>query len=142
MITDNDQLTTINCQLSIVNCQLITDNWIWGISSVGLEHLPCTQGVKGSSPLFSTKIRKGVGEGLGTGKGEEEEGGCEAQAKAEAKAKAKEKRRIKEEDEENEKGKQECFLVKEERGCWFNEKELIQHYKQNKKEKRKESYQR
>ena len=27
----------------------------WGISSVGLEHLPCTQGVKGSSPLFSTK---------------------------------------------------------------------------------------
>ena len=25
-----------------------------GISSVGLEHLPCTQGVKGSSPLFST----------------------------------------------------------------------------------------
>ena len=23
-------------------------------SSVGLEHLPCTQGVKGSSPLFST----------------------------------------------------------------------------------------
>ena len=28
----------------------------WGISSVGLEHLPCTQGVKGSSPLFSTDI--------------------------------------------------------------------------------------
>ena len=27
-----------------------------GISSVGLEHLPCTQGVKGSSPLFSTII--------------------------------------------------------------------------------------
>ena len=27
-----------------------------GISSVGLEHLPCTQGVKGSSPLFSTDI--------------------------------------------------------------------------------------
>ena len=26
-----------------------------GISSVGLEHLPCTQGVKGSSPLFSTE---------------------------------------------------------------------------------------
>ena len=25
-----------------------------GISSVGLEHLPCTQGVKGSRPLFST----------------------------------------------------------------------------------------
>ena len=28
-----------------------------GISSVGLEHLPCTQGVKGSSPLFSTERR-------------------------------------------------------------------------------------
>ena len=26
-----------------------------GISSVGLEHLLCTQGVIGSSPLFSTK---------------------------------------------------------------------------------------
>ncbi len=26
-----------------------------GISSVGLEHLPCKQGVKGSNPLFSTK---------------------------------------------------------------------------------------
>ena len=25
-----------------------------GISSVGLEHLPCTQRVKGSTPLFST----------------------------------------------------------------------------------------
>ena len=30
-----------------------------GISSVGLEHLPCTQGVKGSSPLFST-LRKTI----------------------------------------------------------------------------------
>ena len=26
-----------------------------GISSVGLEHLLCTQGVNGSSPLFSTQ---------------------------------------------------------------------------------------
>ena len=34
------------------------ENWhieYRGISSVGLEHLPCTQGVIGSSPIFSTK---------------------------------------------------------------------------------------
>ena len=30
-----------------------------GISSDGLEHLPCKQGVKGSSPLFSTE-KKGI----------------------------------------------------------------------------------
>ena len=30
-----------------------------GISSVGLEHLLCTQGVIGSSPLFSTKKKEG-----------------------------------------------------------------------------------
>ena len=40
--------------------ELIIKNWTWGISSVGLEHLPCTQGVKGSSPLFSTKDDKRV----------------------------------------------------------------------------------
>ena len=40
-----------NFQLSIFNLKR-------GISSVGLEHLPCTQGVKGSTPLFSTEISK------------------------------------------------------------------------------------
>ena len=30
---------------------------IGGLSSVGLEHLPCTQGVKGSNPLDSTKTK-------------------------------------------------------------------------------------
>ena len=28
---------------------------IWGISSVGLEHLPYKQGVTGSNPVFPTK---------------------------------------------------------------------------------------
>ena len=36
--------------------QLCQELLNWGISSVGLEHLPCTQGVKGSSPLFSTEF--------------------------------------------------------------------------------------
>ena len=36
----------------------------WGISSVGLEHLPCTQGVKGSSPLFSTGLECKIPYGL------------------------------------------------------------------------------
>ena len=31
-----------------------------GISSVGLEHLLCKQGVKGSTPLFSTGKRRGI----------------------------------------------------------------------------------
>ena len=28
-----------------------------GVAQLG-EHLPCTQGVKGSSPLFSTKVER------------------------------------------------------------------------------------
>ena len=33
----------------------IFQNYCGGIAQLG-EHLPCTQGVKGSNPLFSTKI--------------------------------------------------------------------------------------
>ena len=39
------------------------ENWhieYRGISSVGLEHLPCTQGVIGSSPIFSTNNDKRI----------------------------------------------------------------------------------
>ena len=84
-------MKTINYELWIENYELKR-----GISSVGLEHLPCTQGVKGSSPLFSTEFR-------------DEEWGSEERVKK----------------KESRQGKQTQESKEQQARCFFNEKKEL-----------------